>query len=270
VVRGRDERKKLRGFDCYECEEYYKSKLEEGYSEEQVQKMMNDCSKHRGKYKPPLTPEKFWDPEMIEGDPESPRNKTQVQTKPFNNRARRRALNKEKNKVRKLEKGNEDNDDLTEQNRKEIIPKESTCRDDNGNDFESPNLLLQNSTFVDDSNRDFESLNLLTKTKNQTNRDKEMEEMEEVLKLSIETFELEKKQRATSSNEASSSSPNYAHVHGVVRMRDARKKLCYECQENYKSKLEEGYSEEEVQKMMNDCSKHRGKYKPLRTPEKLS
>jgi len=33
---------------------------------------MNDCSKHRALYRPPLTPEKFWDPEIIE-DPESPR-----------------------------------------------------------------------------------------------------------------------------------------------------------------------------------------------------
>ena len=96
TVRGRDERKKLKGFDCYECKDYYKSKLEEGYKKEEVQKMMNDCSKHRGKYKPPLTPERFWDPEIIEGDPESPRNKIQKQTKPFNTRARRRAHNKER------------------------------------------------------------------------------------------------------------------------------------------------------------------------------
>ena len=35
--------------------------------------MMNKCSKHRARYKPPRTPEKFWDPEIIEGDPDSPR-----------------------------------------------------------------------------------------------------------------------------------------------------------------------------------------------------
>ena len=57
--------------------------------------MLNKCSKHRGAFKPPLTPEKFWDPDIIEGDPESPRNKTQA-GEPFNSRARRKAAAREK------------------------------------------------------------------------------------------------------------------------------------------------------------------------------
>ena len=34
--RKREERAKLQGFSCAECEEYYKMKREEGLSEEQV------------------------------------------------------------------------------------------------------------------------------------------------------------------------------------------------------------------------------------------
>jgi len=98
-VRGKEERKKLKGFDCRDCEDYYNGKLEEGYTEEEVDKLINECSKHRAKYKAPLTPEKFWDPDIVVGDPESPRNKTQVPSQPLMSRARRRARNKEKLKL---------------------------------------------------------------------------------------------------------------------------------------------------------------------------
>jgi len=98
VVRSKEDRKQLYGFDCRECEEYYKQKLEEGLTKDQIMKVLNNCSRHRGYFKPPLTPEKFWDADIVEGDPNSPRNKTQV-GKPFRNRARRRAEAKEKRKV---------------------------------------------------------------------------------------------------------------------------------------------------------------------------
>ena len=32
-------------------------------------------SKHRGLFKPPLTPERFWDPDIIEDSADDPRNK---------------------------------------------------------------------------------------------------------------------------------------------------------------------------------------------------
>ena len=37
--------------------------------------MKNRISKHRGLFKPPLTPERFWDPDIIEDSAEDPRNK---------------------------------------------------------------------------------------------------------------------------------------------------------------------------------------------------
>ena len=94
TIRKKDDRKKLHGFSCYDCEDYYNSKLSEGFTEDQVKKLMNDCSKHRSKFKPSRTPEQFWDPEIIEGDPDSPRNKTQIQTEPFDTWERRRARRK--------------------------------------------------------------------------------------------------------------------------------------------------------------------------------
>jgi len=100
VVRTKEARQKLNGFDCRECGEYYQSKLEEGLSKDQIMKVLNKCSKHRGYFKPPLTPEKFWDADIVEGDPNSPRNKTQVGV-PFRSRAKRRAEAKEKRKALK-------------------------------------------------------------------------------------------------------------------------------------------------------------------------
>merc|ERR1712013_336652 len=55
----------------------YQGKLEDGHTKDQIVQMMNDCSKHRGLFKPPLTPEKFWDPLIVEDDTQDPRNKTQ-------------------------------------------------------------------------------------------------------------------------------------------------------------------------------------------------
>jgi len=107
VVRSKEGRKQLYGFDCRECEEYYHMKLEEGFSKDQIMKMLNKCSRHRGNFKPPLTPEKFWDADIVEGDPNSPRNKTQA-GEPLRNRARRRAEAREKRKVLK----NLDNNDI--------------------------------------------------------------------------------------------------------------------------------------------------------------
>ena len=81
---GKEERKKLYGFDCPECQEYYQQKLEEGltkvllyfvsiifspmcvHSQDQILMLMNKCSKHRGLFKPPLTPERFWDADILE------------------------------------------------------------------------------------------------------------------------------------------------------------------------------------------------------------
>ena len=77
TVRGKEERKKLLGFDCRECQEYYQSKLEEGWTKDQILTHQNNCSRHRGLFKPPLTPEKFWDPLIVEDDTQDPRNKTQ-------------------------------------------------------------------------------------------------------------------------------------------------------------------------------------------------
>jgi len=109
AVRGKEERKQLYGFDCRECEEYYHMKLEEGLTKDQIMKVLNKCSRHRGYFKPPLTPEKFWDADIVEGDPNSPRNKTQA-GQPFRNRAKRRAEAKEKRKALK----NLDNNDILE------------------------------------------------------------------------------------------------------------------------------------------------------------
>ena len=47
TVRKKEERKKLLGFDCHECQEYYQSKLEEGWTKDQILTHRNKCSRHK-------------------------------------------------------------------------------------------------------------------------------------------------------------------------------------------------------------------------------
>ncbi|XP_030623507.1 DNA endonuclease RBBP8 [Chanos chanos] len=56
VVRKRDERRKLKGHTCKECEIYYAD-----LPEAERQKKLSACSRHRFHYIPPSTPENFWE-----------------------------------------------------------------------------------------------------------------------------------------------------------------------------------------------------------------
>uniref|UniRef100_A0A8D3C2A7 DNA endonuclease RBBP8 n=1 Tax=Scophthalmus maximus TaxID=52904 RepID=A0A8D3C2A7_SCOMX len=56
VVRKKDERRKLKGTTCKECEIYYAH-----LPEEEKQKKLTSCSRHRFLYIPPSTPENFWE-----------------------------------------------------------------------------------------------------------------------------------------------------------------------------------------------------------------
>ncbi|XP_015250398.1 PREDICTED: DNA endonuclease RBBP8 isoform X1 [Cyprinodon variegatus] len=56
VVRKKDERRKLKGTTCKECEVYYAH-----LPEEEKQKKLSACSRHRYLYIPPNTPENFWE-----------------------------------------------------------------------------------------------------------------------------------------------------------------------------------------------------------------
>nr|XP_046226689.1 DNA endonuclease RBBP8 [Scatophagus argus]XP_046226690.1 DNA endonuclease RBBP8 [Scatophagus argus] len=56
VVRKKDERRKLKGTTCKECETYYAH-----LPEEEKQKKLSACSRHRFLYVPPCTPENFWE-----------------------------------------------------------------------------------------------------------------------------------------------------------------------------------------------------------------
>ena len=94
TVKSKEIRKQLPRFTCRDCENYFYMKIEEGFSPKQISKLIDKCSKHRG-LKPPLTPEHFWDPDIIEGDPESPRNKTQPGS-PLSTRKRRAEARKKK------------------------------------------------------------------------------------------------------------------------------------------------------------------------------
>ncbi|XP_011688261.1 PREDICTED: DNA endonuclease RBBP8-like [Wasmannia auropunctata] len=55
------DRAKLNGLDCWECRKYYQNL---SLSKKELQKRMNQCSRHRYKYERPNTPEGFWDPEF--------------------------------------------------------------------------------------------------------------------------------------------------------------------------------------------------------------
>uniref|UniRef100_A0A674PIR3 DNA endonuclease activator Ctp1 C-terminal domain-containing protein n=2 Tax=Takifugu rubripes TaxID=31033 RepID=A0A674PIR3_TAKRU len=56
VIRKKDERRKLKGTTCKECEIYYAH-----LPEEEKQKRLSACSRHRFLYIPPSTPENFWE-----------------------------------------------------------------------------------------------------------------------------------------------------------------------------------------------------------------
>eukprot|EP00062_Callorhinchus_milii_P016169 gi/632967188/ref/XP_007899837.1/ PREDICTED: DNA endonuclease RBBP8 isoform X1 [Callorhinchus milii] len=56
VVRNKEERRKMHGHTCKECEVYYADLPEE----ERLKKLAN-CSRHRFRYIPPDTPENFWE-----------------------------------------------------------------------------------------------------------------------------------------------------------------------------------------------------------------
>ncbi|KAI8764538.1 RBBP8 [Biomphalaria glabrata] len=94
VVRKKDDRKKLEGFSCQECYEYYKNS---GLSDEAMKQKMNECSRHRAKYIPPSTPEHFWSigfPDTAELYDKSHCQKSETPMKSEKNPRRRRRLEK--------------------------------------------------------------------------------------------------------------------------------------------------------------------------------
>ncbi|XP_065484144.1 DNA endonuclease RBBP8 [Caloenas nicobarica] len=56
VIRKKEERRKLLGHTCKECEMYYAD-----IPEEEREKKLASCSRHRFRYIPPNTPENFWE-----------------------------------------------------------------------------------------------------------------------------------------------------------------------------------------------------------------
>lgn len=56
VIRNKEERRKLQGHTCKECEIYYAD-----IPEEEREKKLAACSRHRFRYIPPNTPENFWE-----------------------------------------------------------------------------------------------------------------------------------------------------------------------------------------------------------------
>ena len=79
------------GFECKQCEHYYQSRLDDGFTIDQVEEMKNRISKHRGLFKPPRTPERFWDPDIIEDSAEDPRNKI-IHASPLRKRREEKAF----------------------------------------------------------------------------------------------------------------------------------------------------------------------------------
>ncbi|XP_002731259.1 uncharacterized protein LOC100375656, partial [Saccoglossus kowalevskii] len=61
VVRKKDARKKLKGFNCKQCEEYFGGL---DLNDEEKLERMKFCSRHRGKHTPPSTPEHYWELDM--------------------------------------------------------------------------------------------------------------------------------------------------------------------------------------------------------------
>ncbi|RWS08073.1 uncharacterized protein B4U79_01212 [Dinothrombium tinctorium] len=57
-VRKKQERNLLNGYECEDCYEYFKDL---GLPEKELRQRLNKCSRHRGHFSPPKTPEHFWE-----------------------------------------------------------------------------------------------------------------------------------------------------------------------------------------------------------------
>lgn len=58
VVRKKAERKQINAHKCYECYNYYKAL---NLTEEEIDKRMQNCSRHRANVAPTKEPDNFWD-----------------------------------------------------------------------------------------------------------------------------------------------------------------------------------------------------------------
>ncbi|XP_071516499.1 uncharacterized protein [Panulirus ornatus] len=66
VVRKKAARKQLEGWQCHECEQWYKG---QNLTSEEIKMMMNKCSRHRSKHNPVTnTPKDFWNPDWTDDD----------------------------------------------------------------------------------------------------------------------------------------------------------------------------------------------------------
>ena len=57
----KDARAQLPGRTCDECEAFYKMQKAKGFSSQDIQEVLNSCSRHRQQWTPTGTPEGFWD-----------------------------------------------------------------------------------------------------------------------------------------------------------------------------------------------------------------
>uniref|UniRef100_A0AAV1VAG4 DNA endonuclease activator Ctp1 C-terminal domain-containing protein n=1 Tax=Peronospora matthiolae TaxID=2874970 RepID=A0AAV1VAG4_9STRA len=68
VVRNREERKALPGYDCIECKKYYDALGELGTVDVAAQK--HKCSRHRARFQPYETPDDFWRLSFPDSEPQ--------------------------------------------------------------------------------------------------------------------------------------------------------------------------------------------------------
>lgn len=62
TVRGKDARDALPGFACIECESFYAAMVQQGMIEaHELTEHLRECSRHKARWKPPSTPDGFWD-----------------------------------------------------------------------------------------------------------------------------------------------------------------------------------------------------------------
>ena len=56
----KEARAQLPGRTCCECEAFYKMQKAKGMSSQEIQEVLNNCSRHRQQWTPATTPEGFW------------------------------------------------------------------------------------------------------------------------------------------------------------------------------------------------------------------
>jgi len=99
-VRTKEERKQLRGNVCSCCKPFFDATIAQGFDEDNVHTIIQNCSKHRTRHTPPSTPDGFWSVSI--DTPLEWKSNANTKTKEIDTKAENKNKIKEKEKEKEL------------------------------------------------------------------------------------------------------------------------------------------------------------------------